>query len=81
MFQFIGKGMRGGISYVAHRQGVANSKCTSEYNQEEPDKYIMYLDANNLYGWAMSQYLLKGGFRWLTDKKLSKVMKKSIAGQ
>lgn len=73
--------MRGGISYVAHRQGVANNKYTCEYNQEEPDRYIMYLDANNLYGWAMSQCLPTGRFRWLTDKELSKVMKKSIAGQ
>ena len=33
----------------------------------------MYLDANNLYGWAMSQYLLTGGFRWMTEKQIQKV--------
>ena len=33
----------------------------------------MYLDANNLYGWAMSQYLPTGGFRWMTEKKIQKV--------
>ena len=38
-------------------------------NPEEPDKHIMYLDANNLYGWAMSQNLPTGGFRWITTKK------------
>ena len=33
----------------------------------------MYLDANNLYGWAMSQYLPTGNFKWMTDKKISKI--------
>ena len=45
----------------------------SGYNPDEPNKYIMYLDANNLYGWAMSQYLPTGGFRWLTDKQIQKL--------
>ena len=35
--------------------------------------YIMYLDANNLYGWAMSQYLPTGNFNWMTDKEISKI--------
>ena len=33
----------------------------------------MYLDANNLYGWAMSQYLPTGNIRWMTDKEISKI--------
>ena len=45
----------------------------SGYNPEKPSKYIMYLDANNLYGWAMSQYLPTGGFRWMTEKQIQKV--------
>ena len=45
----------------------------SGYNLEKPSKYIMYLDANNLYGWAMSQYLPTGGFRWMTEKQIQKV--------
>ena len=63
MFQFIEKGLRGGISYIANRHGQANNKYMSTYNPDEPNKYIMYLDANNLYGWAMSQYLPTGGFK------------------
>ena len=59
MFQFIEKGTRGGISYIANRYGEANNKYMNEYNKEKPSKYIMYLDANNLYGYAMSQYLPK----------------------
>ena len=40
----------------------------SGYNLEK-----LYLDANNLYGWAMSQYLPTGGFRWMTEKQIQKV--------
>ena len=73
MFQFIEKGLRGGISYIANRHGEANNKYMSGYNLEKPSKYIMYIVANNLYGWAMSQYLPTGGFRWMTEKQIKKV--------
>ena len=73
MFQFIEKGMRGGISYIANRYGKANNKYMKEYDEKAPSKYIMYLDANNLYGWAMSQYLPTGGFKWLTEKQINKI--------
>ena len=65
MYLFIEKGLRGGISYIANRYGKANNKYMKEYDENETSKYIMYLDANNLYGWAMSQYLPTGGFKWL----------------
>ena len=58
IFQFIEKVMHGGVSYIANRYGKANNKYMKEYNEKAPSKYIMYLNANNLYGWAMSQYLL-----------------------
>ena len=70
MFQFIEKGMRGGISYIANRHSKANNKHMNDYDENEPSKYIMYLDANNLYGWAMSQYLPTGKFKWLTQKQI-----------
>ena len=73
MFQFIEKGMRGGISYIANRYGKANNKYMREYDEKASSKYIMYLDANNLYGWAMSQYLPTGGFKWLTEKQINKI--------
>jgi len=73
MFQFIEKGMRGGISYIANRHGKANNKYMKGYDDKAPSKYIMYLDANNLYGWAMSQYLPTGGFKWMTNKKINKL--------
>ena len=70
MFQFIEKGMRGGVSYIAHRYGKANNKYMKEYDEKAPSKYILYLDANNLYGWAMSQYLPTGNFKWMSDKEI-----------
>ena len=73
MFQFIEKGLRGGISYIANRYGKANNKYMKEYNKKAPSKYIMYLDANNLYGWAMSQYLPTGDFGWMTEKQINKI--------
>ena len=71
MFQFIEKGMRGGISYIANRYGEANNKYMKEYDEKAPSKYIMYLDANNLYSWVMSQYLPTGNFKWLSNNKIN----------
>ena len=73
MFQFIEKGLRGGISYISNRYGEVNNKYIKEYDEKAPSKYIMYLDANNLYGWAMSQYLPTGGFRWMTEKQINNI--------
>ncbi|XP_068675675.1 uncharacterized protein [Montipora foliosa] len=73
MFQFIEKGMRGGISYIANRYCKANNKYMKKYDEKAPSKYIMYLDANNLYGWAMSQYLPTGGFKWMTEKQIDNI--------
>ena len=73
MFQFIERGKRGGLSYMANRYGRANNKYMKEYNGKAPPKFVMYLDANSLYGWAMSQVLPTGGFRWLTEKEIDKI--------
>ena len=73
MFQFIEKGMHGGTSYITNRYGKANNKYMKTYDEKAPSKYIMYLDANNLYGWAMSQYLPTGGFKWMTEKQVDNI--------
>lgn len=49
MYQFIEKGMRGGISYIANRHGEANNKYMKTHDENKPSKYITYLDANKLY--------------------------------
>ena len=73
MFQFIEKGLLGGISYIANRYGKANNKYMKEYDEKAPSKYIMYLDANNLYGWALSQPLPTSGFKWMKQKQIDKI--------
>ncbi|KAK3794857.1 hypothetical protein RRG08_001008 [Elysia crispata] len=64
---FIEKGMRGGISMVSKRHARANNPAVEGYDPEKPNSHILYLDANNLYGWAMSQPIPTGGFRWVED--------------
>ena len=60
---FIEKGMRGGISYISKRYSKANNEYCSDYDSEKPKTYITYLDMNNLYGHAMSQYLPYANFK------------------
>ena len=79
MHLFIEKGMRGGISYIAKRHSKANNKYMKCYNSSKGSKYITYLDANNLYGWVMSQYLPYSGFKWLNQKEISDLCFNSIS--
>ena len=64
MHLFVERVMRGGISMVSKRYAKANNPYVSEYDPSKPNKFIMYLDANNLYGWAMSKSLPKRDFKW-----------------
>ena len=60
------RGIRGGIAQSVHRWAAANNPYMgSEYDKSKPTKYLQYLDANNLYGWAMSQPLPSGEFCWI----------------
>ena len=72
MYLFIEKGMKEGISYIAKRYSKANNKYMQSYNESKPSKYIMHLDLNNLYGWAMSQYFPSNGFKGLDKKVIHK---------
>ena len=66
MFQH---GIRGGITQTVHRYAKANNFYMGEkFNPLVESSYLQYLDANNLYGWAMSQPLPTGRFRWVTIK-------------
>ena len=65
------KGIRGGISMIPNRYGKANNKFMGEkYDPSQPSKYLAYLDANNLYGWAMMKPLPVGDFKWMTAEEL-----------
>ena len=65
MHLFVERGIRGGIAMISHRFCEANNKYIDNYNPNVPSNFIMYLDANNLYGWAMSQALPTHGFQWV----------------
>ena len=58
------RGMRGGISMVSKRYAKTNNPYVPGCDPSKPNKFIMYLDANNLYGWAMSKPLPKRDFKW-----------------
>ena len=63
MHLMIGKGIRGGISVVSKGHAKTNNLYLNDYDPEKENKYLMYYDANNLYGVAMSKPLPCSGFR------------------
>ena len=69
------KGIRGGISHISKRYTEANNKYMKDFDKTKPSTYIQYLDANNLYGWAMSQKLPTHGFKWMKDIEIPSVIK------
>ena len=63
------EGIRGGIYHSIHRYAKANNKYMKSYNNNEESSYIQYLDANNIYGWAMSKKLQVNGFKWIDNNE------------
>ena len=84
MHLFIKRGMRGGISMASKRYTKANNPRVKGYDPSQPTNYITYLDANNLYGWAMSQPLPKKNFHWKrvmpTEEQIMKMKPHSKKG-
>ena len=76
MLLMVEKGIRGGICQATHRYAKANNIYVNKYDKKIDLSYIEYLDANNLYGWAMFQKLPVNGFEWV--KNLSKFNKNFI---
>ena len=74
MLMMFEKGTRGGVSMISNRHSEANNKYMKNFDESKPSKYIAYLDANNLYGWAMSEKMPYKDFKWVNLKtcKLSR---------
>ena len=80
MYMMVEKGLRGGISMVSRRYAKANNSGMGEgkWNPKKQKSFLLYLDANNLYAWAMLQVLPTGGFEWVTDEQEIRNLQKKI---
>ena len=78
MLLMVEKGIRGGISIISNRYGKANNKYMKDFNKSEPSKYLMYVDANNLYGSAMSEKLPVHSFKWMSNKEIENIFNNRI---
>ena len=80
MLMMFEKGIRGGITHISKRYAEANNKYMKNYDSKKESTFIQYLDANSLYGWAMSQHLPTHGFKWmknLTKEKIYEILDKA----
>ena len=68
-YLFFEKGLRGGISYISNRYRKAISKNLKSYEPKQESKQIIYLDASDLCGHAMSKFLLTSWFKWMEPKE------------
>ena len=57
--------MIGAVSCISKRYTKANNNCLKSYGPKQEPKHIVYLDTNNLYGYAMSKLLSASGFTWI----------------
>lgn len=78
---FIERGMRGGIAMVSKLYAMANNPVVIGYNPSKQNTYIVYLGANNLYGWAMSLPLPKSDFKWMRVMPTEKDIRKKKASR
>ena len=78
MLLMVEEGIRGGICHSIHRYTKVNNKYMKNYNNNEESSYIQYLDANNLYGWAMSKKLPVNGFKWLDSDEINEINEEFI---
>ena len=68
MYLFFEKGMGVRVSYISNRYSKANNNYLKSYDPKQESKHIIYLDANNLYGYAMSKFLPTNGYKWIDPR-------------
>ena len=69
MHLFLEEGTRSGVCYVSKIHSKTNNKHLKSYDPKKESKHVIYLDANNLYGFATSKFLPAGGFKWIDPKE------------
>ena len=67
MLLMVEEGVRLGTFHAVHRNAKANKKYMKNYNEKEESSFLEYIDANILYGWAMSQKFPVGAFKWVRN--------------
>ena len=72
------KGTRGGMCHATYRYAKANNKYMKNYNENIESSFLEYVDANNLYGWAICKKLPARNFKWIEEDDISKFDKKFI---
>lgn len=81
MFNMIERSKRGGVSFIAHRHAKANNPYIAGYDPKKRKTYLMYLDANNLYGWAMCKPLPVDGFKFAKVMTVEELMAIDVDGK
>ena len=71
MYIFFEQDTRGGVSYISNRYSKANNKYLQSYDPKEKSKHIIYLAANNLYGYEISKFFPTSSFKWINPNELT----------
>ena len=69
VYLFFEKGMRAGVFYISRRYSKARNKYLKPFDPKQESKHIIYLDANNLYVYAISKFLPTSEFKWIDLKE------------
>ena len=78
MYLFVEKGIRGGLTMITHRMATANNSSLREFEQFKEALSLLYIDANNLYGWAMSLFLPYDGFEWVSQREIDAITEATL---
>ena len=69
MYIFFEKSTKSGVTYISNRYSKASKKYLKSYDSKQKPKHIIYLDANNLYGYGMHKFFPTSGFKWVDPEK------------